>query len=602
MSNLISLQNLIEKEHFILCSFLTTNEFISYCKDRSINTSREQLEQLEKLGIFFPIARVKIPKIKIKIEYIDNGTRYKDLGILNDGEVWQGDVKEEYAHFWFEKSYADNWLNEGILWDPHTRDFEDWDNFYDEDKREFVVSYYSIFQCYTLYNLTTGLTRMELRAEWCYTYSEKDVERLTDRISKWAKQVIELHKKTGTRGEVAPIICQVLSNRYFPKTQTDRRTISLSISSYYHDWDWNEYCQKWDSKSALEDLSLSIDDIKQIHQLLLIDARSIDPLEQWYGLVNFVSLEQKRKLKGKALLAQLVYSMEHMVRLFYKELTGETLFPPDENISWKKDDFYGEGVTDNDLQYLEFLTNQYHLNPKPKLILIVEGNGEETQFPRLSEELFGLSFPKLGVEVVNISGVAGFTGRKGFDRYGALEKFIDYYHNRQTIVFVVLDNEGRTEIIKNKLINAPSKYYKNRFVTKSEYIHLWKQKTIEFENFSLEEIAHAMSKINTGEYVFTPVDIENSKQESKEKSSDHLSRLYREKTGYDLPKPELLKTLFDDIIANADNEFDSNKEPVRPITQLIHRIIKLASMNHQPTCLETWKKNQDSGYFGDIKE
>ncbi len=601
MTILISLQKLIEKEYFILCSFLTTDQFISYCKDRSIDTSRKQLEQFEKLGIFFPMARVKIPKIKIKIEYIENHTRYKDLGVLEDGEEWQGDVEEEYAHFWFEKSYAENWLKEGILWDPRTRDFEEWNSFYDEDKSEFVVSYYSIFQCYTLYNLTRS-TKMELGAEWWYTYSGEDIAGLTNQISEWAKIVINSHKERGARGEVAPIICQVLSNRYFPKTQTDRRTINLSLPGHYHDWDWYGYCRKWDSKSVLEDLSLTIDNLKNIHQLLSLDARYADPLEHWYGLVNFVSLEQKRKLKGKALLAQLVYSMEHMVRLFYKELTNETLFPPDEDHSWKKDHFYGEGVTDNDLQYLEYLTNQYHLNPKPKLILIVEGNGEEEQFPRLSEELFGHSFPKLGIEVVNISGVAGFTGRKGFDPYGALEKFIDYYHNRQTIVFVVLDNEGRTENIKNKLINAPSKYYKKRFVTKSEYVHLWERKTIEFENFGLEEIAHAMSNINKGEYVFTPQDIEKCQQESKKKASDHLSRLYKEKTGYDLPKPELLKALSDSLIANRKNEFDSNGKPVRSITKLIHRIIKLASMNHQPTCFKTWKKNQDSGYFGEIKE
>jgi len=180
MTSLITLQKLIEKEYFLLCSFLTTDQFISYCKDRSIDTSRDQLEQFEKLGIFFPIARIKIPKIKIKIEYTDNRTRYKDLGILNEGEEWHGDIKEEYAHFWFEKSSAGNWLKEGVLWDPRTRDFEEWNNFYDEDKCEFVVSYYSIFQCYTLYNITR-LTKMEIRAEWWYTYSDKDIARLTEK-------------------------------------------------------------------------------------------------------------------------------------------------------------------------------------------------------------------------------------------------------------------------------------------------------------------------------------------------------------------------------------------------------------------------------------
>lgn len=492
-------------------------------------------------------------------------------------------------------------MKEGVLWDPSTHDFEEWDNFYDENRREFVVSYYSVFQCYTLYNLTR-ITKIELGAEWWYTYSEKDIVRRTDQISEHAKNIIDLHKESGMRGETAPIICQVLSNRFFPKTQTDRRIINLTISDGYHDWDWEGYCMKWDQNSVLEDLRLSIDNLKKIHQLLSIDARYADPLEHWYELVDFVSLEQKKRLKGKALLAQLIYSMDHMIRLFYEGLTGETLFSPDESSRWKKDDFYGEGVTDNELQYLEFLTNQYHLNPRPRLILIVEGNGEAEQFPRLSEELFGYSFPNLGIEVVNINGVAGFSGRKKFDRYGALEQFIDYYHNRQTIVFVILDNEGRAENIKNKLLNAPSKYYKNRFVTKPEYIHLWERKTIEFENFSLEEIARAMTNINTGEYVFTHVDIGNCQQELKKKTSDHLSRLYREKTGYNLPKTELLKVLVDSIIVNHKNEFGSNGEPVRSITKSILQIIKLASMNRQPTCFETWQKNQDSGCFGDVKK
>jgi len=601
MSNLISLKQLIEKEYFILCPFLTTDGFISYCKDRSINISRQQLAQFEKLGIFTPIARVKIPKIKIKIEYIENGKRYKDLGVLKDDEKWEGDIKEEYAHFWFEKNYAENWLEEGILWEPLSRDFQDWENFYDEDKHEFIISYYSIFQCYTLYNLMRS-TKMEIRAEWGHNYSEKDIANLSDQISKWAKMVIDSHKKNGARGELSPIICQVLSNRFFPKTQTDRRTINLSISGNYHNWDWYKYCRQWNSNSILEELGLSKEKIKDLHQLLTMDACWVDPLEHWYGLVSFVSLEKKKKLKGEALLAQLIYSMEHMLRLFYKDLTGETLFPPDENSSWKRDDFYGEGVTDNDLQYLEFLANQYHLNPKPKLILIVEGKGEEEQFPRLAEQLFGYSFPRLGIEVVNISGVAGFTGKKGFDRYGALEKFIDYYHHRQTIVFVVLDKEGRTERIKNKLINAPSKYYSNRFVTKSGYIHLWDRKSVEFENFSNEEIAQAMSIINKKEYVFTAFDIEKCQRELMKKESDYLSKLYKEKTGYDLAKTELLKALFDMIIANRKNEFDSKGEPIRPVTKLLCQIIKLASMNHQPTRFETWKKNQDSGYFGDIKQ
>jgi hypothetical protein len=75
MKKMQNLKYIIENELVISCPFLSTDQFISYCKDRGIRTSRKQLEQFEKLGIFYPIARVQYPKIKTKIEYIDNGKR-----------------------------------------------------------------------------------------------------------------------------------------------------------------------------------------------------------------------------------------------------------------------------------------------------------------------------------------------------------------------------------------------------------------------------------------------------------------------------------------------------------------------------------------------
>lgn len=153
MSNLISIKKIIDREYFIICPLLTSSQFITYCKDRSINTSREHLERLEKLGIFYPEVRVKLPKMIIKIQYDEDGTGYKETGVLEDDEDWDGETREEYAHFWFEKEYAESFLNEELLWDPSLRDFQEWKNFYDEDRREFIISYYTIFQCYTLYNL-----------------------------------------------------------------------------------------------------------------------------------------------------------------------------------------------------------------------------------------------------------------------------------------------------------------------------------------------------------------------------------------------------------------------------------------------------------------
>ena len=598
MNKLPNLKYIIENECFIICPLLSTDRFISYCSDRRIRTSKKQLEQFEKLGIFYPVARVRYPKIKIKIEYVDDN-HFRRLGILKDREEWSGDIKEEYSYtvFEFGKEYAKSWLEEGLLWEPLSRSFQPWETFTDKEGYTQVENFYSIFQCYTLYELIQ-FTRMELRAEWWVSYNEDDIKKITSNISNWAGRMISSHQKTGMKGEAAASICQIISNRYFPVTQSDRRTITLSTPSHYRDWDWYDYCRNWDANAVFADIDMSSDELKKLHENFSLRAKFGDPLGQWYELVSFVSVRQKEKLKGDALLAQTSYSMEHMMRLFYEDLTGEKLHPPDESVTWKNEKFYGEGVTENELRYLEFLTNQYNLNPRPRLILIVEGDGEEDQIPRLAKELLGHSFPRLGIEVMNIQGVGSFTGKKNVDRYGALERFIDDYHCRQTIVFVVLDKEGRVPEIKKRLIHAHSKRYPKRKVTKEGYIHVW-GKNIEFDNFSYDEIACAMTKLCENRSQFLAEEVEDCKNRFEKKEGDPLSKLYKEKLDYDLPKPALLKILFDFIISNSKNEFDANRKAKRPVAKLIQNVVDLAAKNYQPVTQDIWRKNQESGFFGD---
>ncbi|MGB7001317.1 MAG: hypothetical protein WBE22_04800 [Halobacteriota archaeon] len=688
MKKMQNLKYIIENELVICCPFLSTDLFISYCKDLDIQTSRKQLEQFEKLEIFYPIARVQSPKIKTKIEYIDNGKRYRKLGILKDDEEWSGDIKEEYADFRFQKEYAMSWLEEELLWEPASRSFQAWETFKDEQGYRETESFYSIFQCYTLYNLIQ-FTKIELKAEAWVSHSKEDIK-VTSKVLDWAEKVISLHQNNGIRGEAAVATCQVISNRYFPKTQSDRRTFQVShpsYPSYYGNWDWFEYCRNWNAKAVLNDLGMTIGELEHLHELVAISAKFVDPLERWYGLISFVSVDQKKKLKDKALFAQTLYSMEHMLRLFYEELTGNKLLSPDESPSWKKfswddvpgndsrklleylkihhdidwaksaeisksddgkvicivedknsaeimldekkkkatlkisdgrthdlevkkennkqniyDNFFGGGVTQNELKNLEFLTNQYHLNPRPKLILVVEGNGEAEQFPRLARELFGYSFPQGGIEVVNIQGVGNFTGKKKIDKYGALERFIDDYHHRQTVVFVVLDDEGRVSKIKEELLKAHSKYYPNRMVTKEEYIHVWDNKNIEFDNFSHDEIARAMTKLSEGGYTFKVDEIAHCENCFSAGESNPLGKLFREKLNYGLSKPELLNILFGFIISYPENEFDADDKAKRPVVQVIEKVRELAAKNYPPVTQDIWRKNQESGYFGDPVE
>jgi len=686
MKKMQNLKYIIENELVISCPFLSTDQFISYCKDRGIRTSRKQLERFEKLGIFYPTARVRYPKIKIKIEYIDNGKRCRNLGILKEGEEWSGDIKEKYSYFKFQKEYAMSWLDGGLLWEPASRSFQAWETFNDEHGYTETENFFSIFQCYTLYNLIRS-TKIELRAEEWVSHSKDDIK-VTSKVLDWVEKVISLHQNNGIKGEAVVATCQVISNRYFPETQSDRRTIQVSVPSYlYTNWEWFEYCRYWNAKAVLNDLGMTIGELKHLHKQVVADAKFVDPLKHWYGLISFVSVDQKKKLKGKALFAQTLYSMEHMLRLFYEELTGNKLLSPDESPIWKKfswddvpgndsrklldylqthydidwaksaeisksddgkvicivkdenlaeikidekkekatlkisdgrihdlevkkennklniyDNFFGVGITQNELQYLEFLTNQYHLNPRPKLILVVEGNGEAEQFPRLAKELFGYSFPQVGIEVVNLQGVGNFTGKKGKDKYGALERFIDDYHHRQTVVFVVLDDEGRVSKIKEKLLKAHSKYDPKRMVTKEEYIQVWDNKNIEFDNFSHDEIARAMTKLSRGRYTFKVDEIADCENCFSAGESNPLGKLFNEKLKYDPSKLELLNILFGFIISCPENEFDADGKAKRHVVQVIEKVRELAAKNYPSDTQDTWRKYQESGYFGDPVE
>jgi hypothetical protein len=547
------LEYIIDNELIVSCPLLPTENFIKYCKARDIKTSKEQLERLEKLKLFYPIARFS----------------YEGIGETS---------------IVFKKENMKKWFKEGHLWHPASRDFEEWKTFCDEDGDKKIDSFYSIFQSYSLYDLIES-TKFELSALWFDYYNEKNLNEIKNHL----KSRIDIYKENTT-----PYICQIISNRYYPKTRTDRRLIVVPGNSNDPKWDWFEYCRNWDAKKIFNDMNIPIEEIKNQQEFLFTKAQCLDPLEFWYDLVRFVSINEKDKLKGKALFAQTLYSMEYMLRLFYKEKTGEELNSPDE----RKSLIYGDYVTKDELKYLAFLANEYHLNPKPKLILVVEGKGELEQFPKLSKKLFHASFPKFGIEIISIDGIGNFTGKKTSDKYGALKEFIDYHHDKQTIVFIVLDDEGRASEVKERLLNAKSKYFSGRYVTKAEYIHLWEKKTIEFTNFTTEEIAKAMTKCGGNRYEFQIPEIANCEKESENKKNDALSELFNKKLDRELQKTKLLEILFDFITSNPGKEFDQDGNAKRPVVKMIKKILELANMNHQPTTKELWKKNQETGFYG----
>jgi hypothetical protein len=129
-----------------------------------------------------------------------------------------------------------------------------------------------------------------------------------------------------------------------------------------------------------------------------------------------------------------------------------------------------------------------------------------------------------------------------------------------------------------------------RTVIRREFIHIW-ERNIEFDNFTPEEIAAALTLTAQGRYQFTSEEVAKALAAFGRKG-DPISSLFATKVQYGLPKPELLCHLIDLLPL---------EEPAtlkRPLLVLVDQIVEIAALNHKPTFIDTWFENQESGYLG----
>src|SRR5712672_4072074 len=282
---------LLDNGRHIQCPFLNVSSFVTFCKNRGLDTSREQLERFEKLGLFHPLFRVEYPPLREKIEYVDEGRGYNIIGTVEEGEDWSGDSRDGYGWFEFSDRFVQPFRQAGLLWAPLERPFSPWDEFVDKDGHTRIESFYSIFQILDLRRIIDRLA-VELRLEWADTW---DADVLKNMVVGYDAYLASLRDRR-IEQDVA-FVCQAISDRYFPHTQSDRRSIRISYPTRHDDWDWAEFRRKWDPKGEIARLGMSVDGIKRLAEHAAHRASTVDPLESWYGLVTFVSITKKEKLK-----------------------------------------------------------------------------------------------------------------------------------------------------------------------------------------------------------------------------------------------------------------------------------------------------------------
>lgn len=574
--------------HFFQRTMLEASRFVDYCKKRGIDISKKRLEKFEELEIFFPMLRIEHPEIQIKRRTIkdENGLEETyEFGRLQEGETWDAELSKYYsACNYGNKEFVDSWIEENLIYFPTKETFQPWSNYYDEEGFNKIESFYSIFQALSLKILVQSFTLKSRIEELAFKNEEYTLAFHRNTVHHF-QEMVKIFADGDSAWDKYAKVCQVISSRYLPYAESDGITISLPAERFTG-FNFFEYRRNWNAKEILNEIGLSVDDVAGIWEQVAYRTEWINPISAWDELVNIINKEKRERLKDKALLAETWKIMAKMLNLFYEDLTGRKLYMQGHSPE-HIEVFRGKGITIDSLQYLEFVANDFGVNPRPKLILMVEGKGEFNEIPKLAKWAFGRSLGKYRIQIINLNTIGEFTSKK-------IERFIDHFHDLQTIVYFILDNENRAKQRKESLVRTSSLYINGFSITKDEFFTIW-DKNIEFDNFTDLEIANAMTNFCENRYEFSQAEIEKCRGDFGTKK-DPISCLYKAKLSYGLDKPKFLGFLFEQIKIDYEIELNGVRRK-RLILDALNSITRLAFRNYQPTRLDTWTQNQNSGWL-----
>lgn len=570
----------INHGHFFTRTLLTSSQFVRHCKDRDIEISEERLEKFEKLGIFFPVLRVARPEMPNER---DGFPQREDGDEQLDDKGQPKSPPSVYADFIpFDKEYAEHWIAKGFVCVPTKGEFTPWSEYIDSEGTPKVQTYYSIFQTLPLYHILQSLSLRSF-GEDLLERTEEDVMALHRQHSEYFTHVVQSLSEKETAWEKYAKLCLVISCRYLPFGESDGVTIAVPAKEF-SGFDFFEFRQNWDAQRFLDEIEITVEEVIRAWEGVTNFTRGINPLLHWEDLVDYVKRDKREKLKGLPLLLESWKVMSKMLSLFHEDLTGQTLFVygrSPENVEIRR----GKGINKDDLRHMEFISNEFGVNPRPKLILVVEGDGEMQEVPRLAKWAFGNTLAAYRIQLINLGTIGEFNSAK-------IERFIDHFHDLQTIVYFVLDNENRSRQVRDKLIKQASQYYPDFTITKGDLFTIWDRNT-EFDNFSDSEIADAMSELCDSRYLFQEREVKICRESFP---GGDLARLYKERLNYGLKKIQLLEILFRKFRENYRIVIEG-VEQNRPLVDVLFKVRAFAIGNHQPSSLDTWTQNQHSGWL-----
>jgi hypothetical protein len=456
--------DIILKLDYPQTNVLTANKFLEYLKRRDLSITKDDLEYYDKKDIIRPVLRLYKPPSK------EGPLNYSTVNISTYS------LKEYYKL--------------GLAEFPVTGDFQPWKNHIDNHEEK-VLQFYHPFQLISLRHSLMNDFKT-LKAGSLESIDPEISKNLIDKLKLQSLKLIDGSYKRSK--EIIPKIglLMLLGEVYGPLIKRMRTQHDISNINKFYRWT-ND---KFSPQKILEYTEMSTEDIKELYKYLCRRGFYIDPLANWFLLLQLMKKSAIGKLEGKALLSQDYYTLAYMISNFIYELIGEKMLDPDDmnngtSGEWKKKIYDSPFDYDSRKTRNNILDN--YLSSRPfRLILVVEGDTEETIINLILEAL-AIDPDKDGFIIHNLGGQSNIKINLGTIYYLAGKDFID--------VFTILDNDHEADEIVNKYNLGSEKYHK------------WKR-DFEYDNFGVKTVL---------KYVNSELKQRNLRQLSKNKVEKELS-------------------------------------------------------------------------------
>lgn len=541
---------------------LSKMSFRSFLEKRGIRLMHDDLERFEEEGLLYPIVRVFRPTFLCKkIKKVENGVVKEYWQPLKEGEIFEGETKKMYEGISNITHHLYDYFKKGLIVLPSKSNFKPWKEYQDEYEPT-ALPFYHPYQAIIVKEIL-NLTNLRV----C------DIAYLEKGDTEVPKKFYELrldHFLKGTKNYYQFIgLLLLIQDRYLPIIR--KRFAGGSGVDFDEQWDkWFEWTQKFDPETILKKSGFTVEQIKNWRLHFAAQASFVDPLRNWYILIQHIPYSKREKLKRDALLAQDYYEIVDMLGRFLFDLTGEKQLDADDLTngmrgSWKKRR-YGREVDYKNREVLQKVVTEYGINPQDKVLLIVEGPTEQEAIPRIAQAM-GFDFENLGIRTFPLKGAGEIVPKRS-------EKLLEYLAIATiTTPYIILDNHHEVEKTLKRLKGLGLN------ITEDNY-HIW-NKEFEEDNFSDDEVLQQVIQQAEKRGFDLKISVEMIEEERQAKRKEgkavpHLTKILKKithKFGYKINKPELGKAL-----AKIVKDRIKKQDVYTPSTEIEKEIIKVVKL------------------------